>query len=1000
MALSEHTLNDALGTLLQGMRKRWMVRSEELRTVQGSARRPDLLISEDGAQPLVIEHEIMPAVAVEDEARGRLGLTLRDSGKPVQVVIALRSPKSLAEGKGDAKLHQRWLECDSLEYVLFRKPPREDITRWPVRGWLRGSVRDLALLAQQAARPGEEIDALADILERQIERAEKLFTKTWPVDNAGAAAMLSEHLRLEDDGLQTRRMAMAILANALIFQQSLAPQLDGIEPPTRLYNSNRLEQSVVLQHWRAILKINYYPIFQVASDILEWMDRADIAYEILDLLFLVIERIDRGGAARSHELTGFVFQRLIADRKFLATFYTRPESAALLAALALPQARPLAGADWGDADTISTLQIGDFACGTGTLLSAVYQRLGALHELNGGDAQTLHEAMLQQVLVGCDVLPMATHLTLSMLASTFPEQSFTHSQILTMRYGRQERKFGKKGEYDYVLGSLDLLASQEVLPTLATRPIAVEGTGEIDAQERHYLPDNSFDLVIMNPPYTSPTNHAAGHKDIPNPAFAAFGTDEEGQKAMSARAKKDFRGTCANGNAGMATYFLALADRKVRDDGTLAMVLPQVMLSGPSWEKARELLRDEYGQIIVVTIAGETGVDKAFSADTNMGECLVIARKSAKRNGEIRFVTLRERPRNLIEGEIIGRFVNNITMVRQLEDGPFGGTSIKIGNDELGEMIEFTVPKKGPWQLAGIADVEIAQTAYQLTQGTLWLPSADEFFRIPISPLQQFSRIGPVHRDLNGIEGGIPRGPFDIHLPPKNPVPTNPALWGHDASRERCLEVLPDSEAIVRQVCDTEMQRNINEKTIARRRTSTRVHSNLDFGFGSQALSVAMTPYPSIGGRAWPSIIFPESQRESWEFACSIWGNSTLGILLFWWQANRQQRGRASTSVSALPALPILDLRALSDEQLAAAVRIFEDMKHCPMLPVNQIDEDSVRAELDRRLLTEVLGLPEELCAPDGPMDLLRRKLAAEPSIHGGKKSKVTLEVPVGCLPD
>ena len=75
-------------------------------------------------------------------------------------------------------------------------------------------------------------------------------------------------------------------------------------------------------------------------------------------------------------------------------------------------------------------------------------------------------------------------------------------------------------------------------------------------------------------------------------------------------------------------------------------------------------------------------------------------------------------------------------------------------------------------------------------------------------------------------------------------------------------------------------------------------------------------------------------------------------------------------------------------------MRIFEDMKHCPMLPVNQIDEDPVRAELDRRLLTEVLGLPEELCAKDGPMDLLRRKLAAEPSIHGGKISKVTLEVP------
>ena len=31
-----------------------------------------------------------------------------------------------------------------------------------------------------------------------------------------------------------------------------------------------------------------------------------------------------------------MFQRLIAERKFLATFYTRPESAALLAHLAIP----------------------------------------------------------------------------------------------------------------------------------------------------------------------------------------------------------------------------------------------------------------------------------------------------------------------------------------------------------------------------------------------------------------------------------------------------------------------------------------------------------------------------------------------------------------------------------------------------------------------------------------------------------------------------------------
>ena len=34
-------------------------------------------------------------------------------------------------------------------------------------------------------------------------------------------------------------------------------------------------------------------------------------------------------------------------------------------------------------------------------------------------------------------------------------------------------------------------------------------------------------------------------------------------------------------------------------------------------------------------------------------------------------------------------------------------------------------------------------------------------------------------------------------------------------------------------------------------------------------------------------------------------------------------------------------------------------------LPFDQIDEDPARAELDHRLLVDVLGLPETLCEPD-----------------------------------
>ncbi len=46
-------------------------------------------------------------------------------------------------------------------------------------------------------------------------------------------------------------------------------------------------------------------------------------------------------------------------------------------------------------------------------------------------------------------------------------------------------------------------------------------------------------------------------------------------------------------------------------------------------------------------------------------------------------------------------------------------------------------------------------------------------------------------------------------------------------------------------------------------------------------------------------------------------------------------------------------------------------------------------AVLDRALLVDVLGLPESLCAAGGPLETLRRKLAAEPQIHGGKRTRV-----------
>ncbi len=165
-----------------------------------------------------------------------------------------------------------------------------------------------------------------------------------------------------------------------------------------------------------------------------------------------------------------------------------------------------------------------------------------------------------------------------------------------------------------------------------------------------------------------------------------------------------------------------------------------------------------------------------------------------------------------------------------------------------------------------------------------------------------------------------------------------------------------------------------------------RAHYNRDLQFNAQSIIVAMTERRCIGGRAWPSVIFENPEHE---FAFALWSNSTLGLLLHWWISNKTQAGRGTTTVTGIPLIPTLDVRELSVEQHAKAREVFERLRGARFLPFDQIDEDPSREALDRALLVEVLGLPESLCASDGPLALLRHKLAAEPQIHGGKRRRV-----------
>ena len=159
------------------------------------------------------------------------------------------------------------------------------------------------------------------------------------------------------------------------------------------------------------------------------------------------------------------------------------------------------------------------------------------------------------------------------------------------------------------------------------------------------LPRSTFDLVVMNPPYTRATGHEGNKVGVPVPMFAAFGNEDDEQRVMSKAFSKLTEGTSVHGNAGEASAFLVLANDKLRDGGRLALVMPLSLLAGQAWEKSRALLRSSYADLTIVTVAGGASEEESsFSADTGMAECLVVATKAKGGSKRATFVVLENRP--------------------------------------------------------------------------------------------------------------------------------------------------------------------------------------------------------------------------------------------------------------------------------------------------------------------------------------------------------------------
>ncbi len=961
--LKEEVLNVEIGKLLRKHLYDAKTRIEENGQLEDELKRPDIVIEKGGREPVLVENKIDEDRKLTEQCEERLQHKWVN-GNQVKAVVGLLSPKSLAEN-GDLK---QISNEESFRWATWSSA----FGRFPENGWLQGSILDFASFIDRVGANSIDIDELITKIRIALQQASLVINK-----DEETSKQFSKILK-QKSGEQTNRMGLAMIFNAIVFQSHVARHHSKISSPSQISGDKDVSQAHISQIWNEILKIDYSPIFYIARELLQSIADTRTADAVLGRIFTTAISVAKEAGAQG--LIGTIFGELISDRKLLASFYTMPQSSALMAELAVS----CMDIDWSKKQAVQQLKVGDLAVGTGTLLVATYKRIAERHLLSSNNPAGLHRAMMENVMIGCDIDPSAVHITASRLSGEYPDIDYYNTQTYVMPYGYVKLKRGAK---DYKLGSLDLFvaAPQKSLfgsGLEALGPSATESHSDIN------IPHESLDLVIMNPPFTRPTNHEVFKEGFPNPAFAGLGTNEEDQKCMSRILKSHLanlpKPQASHGNAGLASNFIDLSHAKLKPGGVLALIIPATVISGNAWSNTRELLSRHYHGITVVTISAKGSQNRNWSADTSLNETIVIAHKNKK--GEVgegdnkaRFVTLNKRPDTITEAVEIGGILN-----KSRSDG-----YIKLGDDHIGWVVTGSFGRKNIGHPGSVKSLDLAIFANKLISGSISLPQMHEI-NLPIVMLGCLGNTGPLHRDITGLHSDSShRGAFDKHELSNRDAygqVSYPIIWNHDAEQERTILVKPDSEGKIR---PDMKERALSiwkgyEGSNRGMAGATKLHINLDFRMSSQSLGACLTPCRAIGGYAWPSFQFTDTKNlDIYEKAMAIWMNTTLGLISRWWVSSRQQPGRSRLGVSSMANIPVLDLKQLSEKQLRKLSSLSEQYGSEGLKPACMADLDHIRQAIDRAVLCDVLGLPQGI---HHPLDIIRRKWCIEPSVMGGRR--------------
>ena len=906
-------------------------------------RRPDIIVRLPEG-PVILETELEHALTVEADALSRLGMEI--DGRRVQNVFAVTIPGRL-RSTSQQHLYERMAGA-----TLVWQEWRIDGTSGPK---LSGTGMELGNAVERTSPPTGDLDEAVDALDEGARRAgSRLYS------SPGTLGRVSKIFGA-DPGDEAANMAALVIINAMVFQERLASNEVAFQPVSAAMRDGRFSRMTLLQVWKHILSIDYYPIFSMARDVVRELSEVE-ATDVLGECARTAAALLGMGAVGRHDLAGRIFNRLISERKLLAAFYMSIPASTLLAGLALSPDR-WSHVDWSNAKRISQLRVVDPACGTGTLLMAAYRQIVQNHSATASDDSDdpfLHQALVEKVITEADVVQAAIHLTAATLAAMSPSVRFEQMQLHTLRLGRDSSK-------KIWLGSLDWLEAPETQSFFSTTEEqigAASGTGGIVQRPM-------TDLVISNPPFTR-RGSDGGKEEALSRVFSLPEGDLESQQAIAKRTSALLKGTSANQMAGHASSFTVLADRMVSPGGRIALVLPVTALFGESWREVRQMLSSKYE--IEFVVSSHDPALLSMSYDTAIAEALLVARRlrgGEHPSGRGRFVNLWRAPYQETDALALVRAVNAAASMPLLRsDGPpVGGSPLVVGGEQWGEVVDGPVGEAS-WTSARWRRVVTGQFASALERGELWIEDGSRMAgTVPVAAMGDVCNVGPQDRRIRGSIGV-----FDAYHG-WNGDAQFPAIWSLDSSVHQSMSSEPNAWLAPKPGHD-------HQPVWSQAGT---LQITWDVRYNAQRVMAVRTDLRTLGVRAWHTLSVHEDDpviRSRLEIALALWCNSTLGMLLHADHSNSAQEGRGQGNKGMLESLTTLDVRKLKAWQLDEVVAIWQDFRNRKFQAFHQCAVDPVRIALDERIVRDLLGLGEDVAAS---VAQLRSLLASDPSIHGSK---------------